>query len=509
MSNQDDNGITGSWTPGNVLQDFAGQTENFTFTPDDPNVAPRTFLLTIDDLALFPLFGTIPDENPVLCNAPGVTYDFIELFKLNNQDYRLEVSGDLDLFSFIPTGSLAFIENFETEFRNISVANKTPRRNVGFSITGYTDCGADPITKSFFVDIVAPEDPIIIDTALCSGDFIMYDGIEIRRDTVIRGEGACSAVFRATIDRLEPQTSVRFFPGRGLSCGEAFYYYDTLVNGSIVGWVKGSLIDPPPFGNNYDTLLTETSSGFYTLPIPASNGCDSNQRISLQVTGVTNITEMNFDLCSNKDSIVSVGSATFRINKDNPSVFIPTGGCDFINISANILPAEADTLPSSTHCMGEVISLEIAPGRFMDFDGSMAYPVSIDLDEGTNGCNATVTVDLVFQDVPTSDLTRRLCPGETFEVGDRTVSGPLVDEEIIIAGGAANGCDSIVVANVSMIDPEVIPVNDMLCASETFVQQGVTFDIDNPNGLVAIPSSLGCDSLIYDCLLYTSDAADE
>lgn len=498
LPNQDDNGISGTWSPGNVLQDFAGQTLDFTFTPDDPNVAPDNFLLTIDDLSLFPLFGTIPDENPVLCNAAGVTYDFIELFGLNYQDYRLEVSGDLDLFDFIPTGSLAFVDNFISEFRQISVEGETPRNNVGFSITGYTDCGAEPITKSFFVDIVAPEDPVIIDTALCEGGFIMYEGIEISRDTVIRGEGACGSVFRANITRLEPQVSTRFFPGRGLSCGEAFYFYDTIVNGSVVGWVKGSLVDPPPFGNNYDTILTETASGTYTLPFPASNGCDSIQRISLNVSGVTNITEMNFDLCSNKDSVVSVGSATFRINKDNPSVFIPTGGCDFVNIVANILPAEADTIPSSTHCMGEVVPLEIAPGRFMDFDDSMTYPFTIDLDEGSNGCAATVTVELVFQEVPRSELTRRLCPGETFQVGDRTVSGALVDEEIIIVGGAANGCDSIVTANVSMIEPTTIPVNDMLCASETVEVEGVIFDINNSSDIITIPSSLGCDSLIYD-----------
>jgi len=121
LPSQDDNGITGTWTPGNVLQDFAGQTVDFTFTPDDPTVMGDNFLITIDDLSLFPLFGTVPDENPDLCNASGVTYDFIELFELTYQDYRLEVSGDLDLFDFIPNGSLAFIDAFESEFRTISV----------------------------------------------------------------------------------------------------------------------------------------------------------------------------------------------------------------------------------------------------------------------------------------------------------------------------------------------------------------------------------------------------
>ncbi len=498
LPNQDDNGILGTWTPGNVLQDYAGQTLNFTFTPDDANVASDNFLLTIDDLSLFPLFGTIPDENPVLCNAAGVTYDFIQMFGLNYQDYRLEVSGDLDLFDFIPTGSLAFVDAFEGEFRRISVEGETPRENVGFSITGYTDCGAPPITKSFFVDIEAPEEPIVVDTTLCSGDFILFEGIEIYRDTVIRGEDACGSNFRATINRLEPQISTRFYPGRGLSCGEAYYYYDTIVNGMNVGWIKGNLIDGPPFGTNYDTILTETASGLYTLPIPASNGCDSIQMISLNVTGVANITEMAFDLCSNKDSVVAVGSATFRFDKDNTEMYIPTGGCDFIHIVATILDAESDTIPTSVHCMGEVVPLEIAPGRVMNFDDSMTYPFTVDLDEGNNGCAATVTVDLVFQEVPRSELTRRLCPGETFQVGNTTVSGALVDEEIIILGGASNGCDSIVVANVSMIEPTTIPVNDMICEGESVIEQGETFDINNPSGLIRIPSSLGCDSLIYD-----------
>ena len=504
----DDNGVAGTWSPGAVLADFAGQTLNFTFTPDDLSVAPETFLLTIDDLSLFPLFGTVPNEIPIFCNASAATHDFIEIFQLNYTDYRLEVQGDVNLFDFIPAGSLGFVDDFVTEFRNIDVFGLTPRESVGFSITGYTDCGAEPIRKSFFISIVGPSDPIRVDTALCQGDFIEFNGFQIFRDTAIMGMDACDTMFVANITNLSPVTSIQFHPGRSASCGEVFYYYGTTdQNGMVIGWVKAGIDDPPPFGPDFDTLFTESFNGLYTLPIPASNGCDSIQRVALSI-GQTRISTDRFELCENRDSIYTVQNSQYIVNAETPSFLIPTGGCDFLEVIADILPVEADTLEPQVHCAGEVVTIEVSPGRFEDFDDTMIYPFTVDLESGENGCPATVTVDLSFTPLPIGTLETRICQGESITIGSTTISEAVTDQEVIISGGASNGCDSIVLVTTSLVIPNSIPTEETLCPDEEFIIEGEIFDINRPTGSVPVLSSLGCDSIIYEVDLSFFEAED-
>jgi len=503
----DDNGVTGTWSPGAVLADFAGgPAQTFIFTPDDQNIAPFVMDIRVDDLSQFQFFATVPDEIPVLCNAGGETYDFIELFQLNHEDYTLTIQGDVNIFDFIDATSGNVVNDFIDEFRSIDVTGLSPRM-AGFVIDAQTDCGAEPLQKSIFIEIVAPPAPVIIEQNLCIGDSFDFRGLSIERDTTITNGGACDSTFIIDVNEISAITSRQLFPGRSAACGEVFYYYSgDDANGNNIGWVKASVGDSPPFGPDYDTLFTESYVGLYTLPIPASNGCDSIQRIQVQI-GVTNITTDTFDLCENRDSILIIGSAEYVINAANPSVFVPTGGCSFLDITANILPAQSDTLAPEVHCAGDIIPVEISPGNFMDFDDSMTYPFTIDIPT-SNGCNATLTVDFTFNPVPTSTLERRLCPGEGLPVGSEIITGVVTDQEVRLPGAASNGCDSIILVTTTVVEPTIIPRSEAICPDGNIDIEGVTFDINNPSGQATIQSVLGCDSIIFDVSLDFFEAED-
>ena len=494
----DDNGITGSWSPGSVLEQFAGQTLTFRFIPDDPTVAPEDFLITVEDLSDFPNFATEPAEIPILCNASDTTFDFIEMFQMNYNDFRLVVSGDLDLFDFIPTNTIGVVNSFVDEFRSIDVRGVSPR-TVGFQIDALADCGADPITKSFFVTIIDDVDPIRIDTALCEGDFFEIGGYKIFQDTVIVSDYACDTMLVAEIQKLRPQTTVRF-EAISAACGEGIYYYDTIVGGNYIGFVKSPLVNAPPYGPNYDTLFTETFLGEYVLPLPASNGCDSIQKVSFSI-GRSSIQQIEFDLCSNKDTVIQIGNNSYDINKDVPYRYIPVSGCDFVEISANILPAIADSLPPATYCASEVVSVEISPGTFMDFDTSFTYPYTVELAQGANGCPATLFIDFTFIQPTRSTLNRRICPGESFTIGNVTFDQAVTDQEVTLVGASETGCDSIVTVTVTVVEPQNIDINETICEEDSYTVEGEVFDFVNPNGTVVVPSTLGCDSLIYDVQL--------
>ncbi len=506
LPSTDDNGVTGTWTPGDVLADFAGERLTFTFTPDDGTIAPFVMDIRIDDLSQFQNFATVPDEIPMLCNAGGETYDFIELFQLNHEDYTLTIQGDVNIFDFIDATSGNVVNDFIDEFRAIDVTGLSPRV-AGFQIDAQTDCGADPLTKTLLVEIVAPPTPVIMTPDLCAGESFDFRGLSLERDTTITDGGACDSVFIVDFNELSSVTSRTLFPGRSAACGEVFYYYSgDDVNGNNIGWVKGGVGEPAPFGPDFDTLFTESATGFYTLPIPASNGCDSIQRIQVDI-GVTTVVENTFDLCENRDTTIMIGSAVYVINAANPSEVIPTGGCSFLDITANILPAEPDRDIQEVHCAGDVVQVEISPGNFMDFDDSMTYPVTLDVPT-SSGCDAIVNVDLTFNPLPTSILERRLCPGEELTIGTEVISGPVTDQEVILSGAASTGCDSIVVVTTTVIEPMRIPRSETLCPEETFELHGVMFDINNPSGPAAIQSLLGCDSIIFDVTLDFFDAQD-
>ena len=501
LPSEDDNGIQGSWSPGANLIDFVGQTLNFTFTPDDPSVASETLLITVEDESLLESFGTRPVITPTFCNAADSTYDFIELFQLEFETYRLEVQGDIFLFQFIPLGATADIESFESQFRAISVREIDPQENLTFSITGYTNCGSEPLTKEFSINIVGPADPIRIDTTLCRGDILNIHGHEFTESGFVLGDNACDTVITVNITETRSTTTSRVF-ARSAACGEGFYYYEDR------GFVKGSLADPPPFGPDYDTLFTTTFQGNYTLPIPNSAGCDSIQRMSISI-GRSTVTRIAFDLCANQDTIIQVGASDIIVDRFDPYYYIPTGApCTFIEIDATILPAVIDSIPQDTFCAGEIITVEVAPGIVRDFDASMTFPQSIPVSQGSNGCPATVEVNYFFRQPTRGSQFVRLCPGETFSLGTETFSQAVTDRDVLLSGAAATGCDSIVSLTIEIIEPEIIPVNETICQEDNFTLEGEIFDFSRATGQATIPSSKGCDSIIYDVTLDFHSAPD-
>ena len=122
LPNISSNGISGTWSPSNILADFAGETRNFTFDPDNQSIDDLVLSINVDDISRLLDFGTQPAQVPVFCNAISETIDFIQTYQLN-LDLLLRINGDSEVFSFIPNNS--FANNFETQLRNLSFANAT------------------------------------------------------------------------------------------------------------------------------------------------------------------------------------------------------------------------------------------------------------------------------------------------------------------------------------------------------------------------------------------------
>jgi len=103
--------------------------------------------------------------------------------------------------------------------------------------------------------------------------------------------------------------------------------------------------------------------------------------------------------------------------------------------------------------------------------GSSTYDetgIYMDTLTAANGCDSIVTLDLTVLPLATTSLDEEICSGESFTVGTSTYteSGTFVDT---ISAGAANGCDSIVTLNLTVIPkPEDSVTDATICEGETF-----------------------------------------
>ena len=156
-----DNGIPGTWQPGSDLDQFAGQTLDFTFIPDDGNIQPVSVLIEVDDVSRLESFATQPNPQPVFCNSSMERYDFIDLFQMD-LSLQLFLNGDSDVFSFI--GNNETIQDVESQMRSVSLFGLSPGQRT-FFIEAASPCGeVAQLTFNFLIVDCDTDDDGIPDT---------------------------------------------------------------------------------------------------------------------------------------------------------------------------------------------------------------------------------------------------------------------------------------------------------------------------------------------------------
>ena len=470
-----DNGIPGTWSPSHVLADYAGQMLEFTFDPDDPLIPEYSVNLDVDDVSLLNDFGVQPPQTPIFCNDVNQTYDFLSTFQFD-LDLLLRINGDNDIFSFIDPNS--FMNDFENELRNLNFSGATPG-SYSFFVEAISPC-SEILIKSFQYVVVAPDAPLMIDTSMCPGDEIEIAG-EIFTDsrtsaTITTAD--CGSDIIVNVDLLEGM--LQNFGIRG-ACQE-YFYYDTIINNRYIGLTETD------YGDNYFIRWDSSYNGTFALPFPASTGCDSMAKIKLTVRqSPSHIIE--FDLCEDKDTIVTHIGTSLLINKNNPERLYGSKCDSVVIVRANILPVEVTTVQKS-FCADQDTTIN---GVLFNKD----HPSETIFLTGSNGCNARIEVDLEFIEPRTHYISERICPGDFIEVGGEVLAENKTNYIINLPRAASTGCDSIIVVDLEVVTPQSEIETATICPEDQYITHGQTFDINNPFGIINIPSSLGCDSLIY------------
>jgi gliding motility-associated-like protein len=114
-------------------------------------------------------------------------------------------------------------------------------------------------------------------------------------------------------------------------------------------------------------------------------------------------------------------------------------------------------------------------------------------------CSDEQSVDIRINDHIRTNVRSSLCPGGFLEVGGDRFDVDRPSGEVVFAGMAANGCDSIVRVELAFFPEAMSSLSENLCFGESVEVNGRVFDVNRPSGSVRIPNGSvnGCDSTVY------------
>ncbi len=228
---------------------------------------------------------------------------------------------------------------------------------------------------------------------------------------------------------------------------------------------------------------TLKTSGFFKDTLTGASGCDSIVILQLSFVDTFKIAAIRF-ICSG--DTLFFGGDTLTTSGIYTHIFTAVGGCDsIVNLKLNVLPLPQPSEFDTTICSGQ--NFDFA-GQNLTAPGDYIFNL-----QGANGCDSVVTVNLSVLDAPpVTETVGSICFGETL-----FFNGQLFDStgNYVFTFPAANGCDSVEILYLTVLPDLTSEVEIDLCDGETFDFEGVEFD---QSGVFTFPhiTADGCDSTI-------------
>ncbi len=305
----------------------------------------------------------------------------------------------------------------------------------------------------------------ILDVNLCEGE--LYNGIPYTTDATVQdtytAANGCDSIVTANITVHNP--------------------YDELVE---VNLCEGAMYNGVVYTADA-TLVDNLTSEF---------GCDSTITTQIMVTSA--ITE-NIDvaLCYGE----SYDGTPYTTSTVLVNTYTSSGGCDS-TVTTNITVFDEMLLNiDSTICTGGSVTIGTnvytTPGNYTN--------VLV----AANGCDSTITLNLLVNDTYEIDLVETICQGESITIGSDVYNTTGTYSSTLTA---SNGCDSIVNLDLTVNQAFTINFNESICQGEELVVGAETY---NTAGTYTqtLSTSIGCDSIIIVNLtvndVHTTDLLEE
>ncbi|MCG8328596.1 MAG: gliding motility-associated C-terminal domain-containing protein [Chitinophagales bacterium] len=350
-----------------------------------------------------------------------------------------------------------------------------------------------------------------LNEAVCDGDSFTVGSMAFDSagtyDVVLTAADGCDSTVTLNLSILEhPMTILDeiICQGESYTVGSSSYsvmgtYMDTLaaangcdsiitLNLTVQEPIINDIVGKICTGQTY-TVGTSVydQAGSYTDTLANYIGCDSIVNLTLTIEDVIRDT-LTTSICEGETYTVAGNTYDMTGFYDHP--FVTASGCDSVfSLDLTVIPIRYTTI-DSTICDGESVTV-----------GSNTYTTSGNYEEVMmsieTACDSIVTLNLIVLNVPVTDLVESICDGETYEVGtsDYTLTGIYVDTLV-----AANGCDSIVNLDLTVLDVPETFLTPSICDGEDY-EVGTSVYTLTGNYTDILVAANGCDSIVYTDLI--------
>jgi subtilisin-like proprotein convertase family protein len=209
---------------------------------------------------------------------------------------------------------------------------------------------------------------------------------------------------------------------------------------------------------------------------------------------------LNQTLCVGES--LTIGSQTFNQANPNGQVTLAGAsalGCDsLVQVSLSFAPS-ANFNFTQQLCVGGSVSVGGQVFNAANPAGSVTIPAA-----SVNGCDSIVIVDLSFVAATQGFINQSICGSETLTVGTQTFSASNLTGSVTLTNASFLGCDSIVLVNLTIGQPAVGQFTQQLCTGQALTIGNQTFTQANPAGSVTLAGAAasGCDSVVQVSLTY-------
>ena len=213
-------------------------------------------------------------------------------------------------------------------------------------------------------------------------------------------------------------------------------------------------------------------------------------------------------LCQSDSSFGSSGTSTFDVgNSSQVSITINEITSDLIDCQ-NVTLQQTEFL-SINKSFEFTVDTIICENQSIVINGTTFNSTTRIEATSVAGCDSIIDVMIDFFPRAMKDENVTLCDGQSYPINGELLTEEVEDSLIILAGQSAQGCDSLVLLNLSFEDVAIRNFDDSLCADDDRMINGSLYNINNPTDTILLPGAAGggCDSAIHINLQFSEPLA--
>ena len=262
---------------------------------------------------------------------------------------------------------------------------------------------------------------------------------------------------------------------------------DSIVSLSltVVKPLVTTIIDTICFGNTYSFAGKELNrTGLYSDTLVSKvTGCDSIVNLVLTVNDVIR-REHYVNICYG--DTYTFGTQTISATGKYEEVFRTASGCDsLVTLHATVLPEYRQNI-NAVIKKGE----EYNANGFKGLTRTGEYTLEL---KSVEGCDSVIVLNLTVLEGSYNELDVNICYGDSYQLGSQTITTTGQYTETF---KAANGADSVVVVNATVLPDYRQTIEATICAGEVYTANGFTELATTGVYTQELKSVDGCDSTL-------------